>query len=91
MVAVDPPLVTTVTVVSEIGTEAVVVEPPGVRMCETVAGEANGTDEVPPLTVFKVTEVAETTDGEVTKADDETGTVTPDWVTTGDWDELGAV
>jgi hypothetical protein len=42
-VAVEPPEVTTVTVVSVIGTEVVVVPPDGVRTWETTGDEATGT------------------------------------------------
>jgi hypothetical protein len=41
-VAVEPDGVTTVTVVSEIGTDPVVVPPDGVRTCERTGDEATG-------------------------------------------------
>jgi hypothetical protein len=51
MVAVEPPAVTTVTEESESGTEAVVVDPAGVKMCETTGDSAWLMVVVPPLTV----------------------------------------
>jgi hypothetical protein len=75
-VAVEPPAVTIWTVVSESGTGAVVVEPPGVRRWETVGDEARLTVLYPPLTVTAVTVLGGAlTDGELTKAVLETGTV----------------
>jgi hypothetical protein len=75
-VAVEPDGVTTWTVVSEIGTVAVVVLPAGVRMCETTGDEATEIVVVPPLMVTAETEVgAGLTDGELTKDETDSGTV----------------
>jgi hypothetical protein len=47
-VAVEPPEVTTSTVVSVTGTVVVVVPPFEVKMCETYGDEATETEAVPP-------------------------------------------
>jgi hypothetical protein len=87
-VAVDPWLVTTVTVVSEIGTVVVVVPPFEVRMDETTGDEATVTVWVAPLEV-----TTETVDGdgdgayEMDETNDEVaeaGRVDPDSTTTGE-------
>jgi hypothetical protein len=56
-VAVEPPEVTTVTVVSENGTVVVVVPPDEVKTWETVGDDGRETVAVPPLEVTTETEV----------------------------------
>jgi hypothetical protein len=58
-------------------------------MCETYGDEANGTETVDPPEVTAVTDETGETDGDETNCDPETGTVTPDSVTTGE-DQAGA-
>jgi hypothetical protein len=77
-VAVEPDGVTTSTVVSESGTEVVVVPPAGVRTWETTGDEATGTVYDWPYELTAVTVLTGVTDGDETKADPATGTVEPD-------------